>query len=181
MFDQKAIVIPKEYGLRAFGEAVSATLEELVAEHWDSRLFQLGPAGLLIVARRPKHLHLDGPDSLLSRPTLRSHEFDDTPDSDDPDAEDDDLEPTTREMLDKIFDLVGPVPLEEAVAAMPSAVPGIARLYPARFLENSLADLRRHRQEHVDRHGEETEQCEYGRVLQAVIERMHIELRNRLS
>ena len=113
MFDQKAIAIPRDWGLQAFADAVEATLEELATERWDSRIFQLGPAGLLIVARRPRTVELEDPTDMMDPPDWMG---------DDGDLEEpDDLEPSTREMLDKIFDLVGPVPLDIALDGMSSA------------------------------------------------------------
>ena len=54
MFDRKAIAIPVELGPEATAEALEATLLELASECWESRIFQFGLGGLLIVARRPR-------------------------------------------------------------------------------------------------------------------------------
>jgi hypothetical protein len=171
MFEQKAIAIPKDWGLRAFADAVEATLEELATERWESRIFQLGPGGLLILARRPRLFELDDPDMLDQPEWMDDGELEDQ----------DDLDPSTREMLDKIFDLVGPVSLDSALDGMPSAVLGITRMYPHRFLEDAWADLRRHHEQHVSEHDDGDEACEYAQVVAAVLDAMRDGLRQRLS
>lgn len=171
MFDQKAIAIPRDWGLRAFADAVEATLEELATERWDSRIFQLGPGGLLIVARRPRTVELD--EAMLDEPDWMS-------DDDDFD-EADDLDPSTREMLDKIFDFVGPVPLHDAIDAMPYAVSGVTRMYPLRFLEDAWADLQRHHEMHMTEHDDDGEVCEYAQAVAAVNAAMRDCLHQRLS
>jgi len=171
MFEQKAIAIPKDWGLRAFADAVEATLEELATERWESRIFQFGPQGLLIVARRPRMFEIDDP-SMIDPPDWM----------DDGEAEEqDDLEPRTREMLDKIFDLVGPVSLDTALDGMPSAVHGITRLYPLRFLEDAWSELQRHHQLHMSEHDDGDEACEYAQVVGAVLDAMRDGLRQRVS
>ncbi len=171
MFDQKAIAIPRDWGLDAFADAVEATLEELATERWDSRIFQLGPQGLLIVARRPRMADLDDPADMIDIPDWM----------DDGEAEEpDELDPSTREMLDKIFDLVGPVPLDIALDGMSSAVHGVTRLYPLRFLEDAWAELRRHQELHLREH-DDGDACEYAQALDAVLQAMHKGLRQRVS
>ena len=173
MFDQKAIAIPKDWGLRAFADAVEATLEELATERWESRIFQLGPGGLLIVARRPRMVDLEDPADMLDVPEWMG---------DDAEIEEpDDLNPSTREMLDKIFDLVGPVPLDIALDGMPSAVHGVTRMYPLRFLEDAWSELLRHHELHMTEHDDDGEACEYAQAVAAVLDAMREGLRHRLS
>lgn len=172
MFDQKAIAIPKDWGLQAFADAVEATLEELATERWDSRIFQLGPGGLLIVARRPRMVDLEDPADMMDPPEWMGEEGEL--------EEPDDLDPSTREMLDKIFDLVGPVPLDTALDGMPSAVHGVTRLYPLRFLEDAWSELHQHHQLHLREH-DDGEACEYAQALGAVLDAMREGLRRRLS
>jgi hypothetical protein len=173
MYEQKAIAIPRDWGLRAFADAVEATLEELATERWDSRIFQLGPGGILIVAQRPRIVELDTPDEMLAPDWML--------DGTEADEDEDDLEPATREMLDKVFDLVGPVAVEAAVDAMPSAVSGVTRLYPLRFLEDAWTELRRHHEQHVARHDDDQDACEYAQVVGAVLEAMRDGFRSRVS
>jgi hypothetical protein len=173
MFDQKAIAIPKDWGIRAFADAVEATLEELANEHWDSRIFQLGPGGLIIVARRPRMVEMSDPADMLDAP--------DWMDDDGEVEEPDDLDPSTREMLDKIFDLVGPVPLDTAIDGMSSAVHGVTRMYPARFLEDAWSELLRHHELHMSEHDDDGDACEYAQAVAAVLDAMREGLRHRLS
>jgi hypothetical protein len=171
MFEQKAISIPKDWGLQAFADAVEAILGELATERWESRIFQLGPQGLLIVARRPRFVDID--DLMM----LDSPDWQQGTDVE----EQDDLAPATREMLDKIFDLVGPVSLHAALEGMPSAVHGVARLYPPRFLEEAWSELQRHHEQHLREHNEGEEACEYAQVVAVVLESMREGLRLRLN
>ena len=169
MFEQKAIAIPRDWGLRVFADAVEATLEELATGRWESRIFQLGPAGVVILASRPQSFDADDP-----------FFFDGAGWDDMKDDEIDGLEPRTREMLDKIFEFVGPVSLDIALEAMPSAVHGVTRVYPHRFLEEAFEELQQHHEQHISEH-DEGETCEYAQVVAAVLLAMREGLRSRLN
>jgi len=175
MCEQKTIAILRNWGLTAFADAVEATLEELASERWESRIFQMGSKGLLIVASRSRPFDIDGPDVSLDDPEwFEGGE----------EQEQDDLEPGTQEMLDKIIDLVSngdpDMPLEGALDGMPSAVHGVTRMYPKRFLENAWVELLNHYQDQMII-SDSDEIFEYTAVLAVVLNAMQEGLRQRIN
>ena len=175
MFEQKAIAIHSKAGPQAFADALETTLAALGADRWESRIFQFGSEGLLIVAQRGCARE-DGSCAMLDETAWEDNAAVDAL----PDAMDD-LAPDTREMLDRIFDLVGQVPLEDALAQMPNAVHDVTLLYPVRFLREAWSDLRRHREQHMIEHDTGGEPCEYAQVVGLVLEAIQAGFRRRLS
>jgi len=170
VIEQKTIAIRNGSDPHALADALATTLTELDAEKYESRIFQFGPQGLLVVAQR--EVDLD-PGALME--AYANMRRDGGP------GIADDLDPATRDMLDKIFDRVGDVPLEAALLAMPGAVKEITRNFKTRQLDDAMQDLLKHRLLLMLVEDPEERLSEYEQVVEAVMDEMHRQIGQRLS
>lgn len=174
MFEQKAIAIPRDWGLQAFADALEAILSQLATEGWDSRMFQMGPSGVLILAHRARVIELLEARAFDTADRANALPFGD-PDVPDP------LSGPVRDLVDHVFDFVNTMPLSLAVEAAPEAVKYVASFYPYRFLDDAIVELENHLHDHRGEHGDSDESCEYSIMVAAVVEALRAELSKRHS
>lgn len=178
MFEQKAIAIPTDWGMQAFADALERILNQLAAEGWNSRMFQFGPSGVLVLAHRTRFTNLldapvPEPEELLHG---QVNAFDDDHGDDvssgfmpDPRRE---LQSLTRQMLDRIFDLVGAASVSEALEAIPTATNWVAEMYPYRSLNEAFGELQGHYRRILRAHDASDETTEYAQIIAAVLNGM---------
>ena len=165
MYDQTAITIARGTDSHEFAHVLQITLERLQREQWESRIFQFGHEGVMIVAHRVNPTEISSqelepwqvPDELL--PVSERFDWG---------TEFDLLDPVARSALDRIFDVLGPVPDDLLLDALELAVPIALAHDTPRTLEHVAEHLREYYEVHLA-NLDEAEDHTYAQTILAVV------------